>query len=203
MKSKRVSNTQMPWEVAAYCRQAIEADADKPSTTTIARAVFGQYLPGWETTGRNAPGALHAWSRDFFARDLGLGEIEREAPAALHRWARDHLRYIREPRTEYVAGLAYTYMLRAGDCDDHTVAIGTIALSVGLPTWVAWRWTGPNSAHVYICVGQDWVPREPARPIWNIDPWLEHPQRDLGEGVDGLELDANGNNKHLFRCRLR
>ena len=165
--SQTFSRTQHPSEVAEACQYLIRRDADSPLSLAISRAVLSDHLlPTWDTTGQ-------------------------DVPRALHEWVRHEIRFVREPHKEYVASLDFTYLYKAGDCDDMAVAIGTIARSVGVPTWVCWRWTGPGFAHVYPCLGPSWAPGQSSRwPTWSVDPFLEKISRDLGP--PGLV--------HLLRC---
>lgn len=159
------SASQHPEQVAQACRHLIERDATKASTVSIARAVLADHLPPvWDLTGQFVPHALH-------------------------QWARYTIRYVREPRVEWVASLAHTVSHGCGDCDDLTVAIGTIAHSVGVPTWVCWRWVGPSFAHVFCGLGPTWLPGfEATAPTWNVDPFHEEISPDFGPQV------------HLLRC---
>ena len=103
MRIELYSPTQHPREVANACVKLIRRDADNPATVTLARKIIHDHVePGWDVEGV-------------------------KVPAALHSWAHNDITYIREPRTEWVAGVFHTYLFGGGDCDDLVTAQGTIA----------------------------------------------------------------------------
>lgn len=164
-ESTLFSESQHPAQVAKACQYLVQQDARSSTTASVARAVLRDHHPAiWETTGIYVP-------------------------QALHEWARNRIRYIREPGVEYVASLEHTVRHGAGDCDDLAVAIATIALGIGFPTWIAWRWTAPNMAHVYCVLGGTSLAAGAEEPVWRVDPFLPGLTRDLGNDVK------------LLRCR--
>lgn len=158
LKAERVSNNQHPRFVAEACRDLVRRDAYSLTAHTIARYVIGHYHEG--------PPDL-----------AGKG-----APWAIWRWARARLKYMREPRIEYVASLAYTFVNLSGDCDDLVVAMLTIAKTCGLESHVGWVWTGERTAHVFPVVSIDWAG---AKQLVNID-WFRSsgPSLQMPPGLD-------------------
>lgn len=71
---------------------------------------------------------------------------------SLFESVRATIRYIRDPiGVETLQSPAVTLRLRAGDCDDHSVLLAALAMSVGLP--VRWRVIGPSPDrfnHIYL-----------------------------------------------------
>lgn len=162
MRAERVSNSQHPRYVAEACRRLIRRDRYSLTAHTIARYVIGHY--------HDAPPDL-----------LGQG-----APAAIWRWARARIRYMREPRIEYVSSLAYTFLCQSGDCDDLVVAMGTVAATCGLETFVGWVWTGEQSAHVFPVVAANWAG---SSQLVNIDWFLSSgPAPTMPPGLDRSQL---------------
>lgn len=83
---------------------------------------------------------------------------------SLFEWVRSHVRYVRDPvGVETVQAPDVTLRLLAGDCDDQSVLLAALAMSVGLA--VRWRVIGEspqNFSHIYLEILADgrWCPAD-------------------------------------------
>ena len=98
-------------------------------------------------------------AKDFYVRQKAI-EIFREAGArpkdrwaeicALFNWVRSNIRYTRD-----ILGVELLHTprrmleLRAGDCDDMTILLGSMLRSTGHPVRLALTGFRPNKPHVY------------------------------------------------------
>jgi transglutaminase-like putative cysteine protease len=89
---------------------------------------------------------------------------------AIFDFVKDKMKYVRDPlHQEMVAGAEYHYGTMGslgyarGDCDDHTVMLGSMLESVGYPTRITTARMKPGSGtddHVYLEVNdrRSWIP---------------------------------------------
>lgn len=106
-------------------------------------------------------------------RLLTLGILERgnvpskayrRAAAEIFSWVRSHVRYVKDPiGVETVQAPLVTARLRAGDCDDQSVLVAALAMSIGIPA--RFRVVGSSRdrfVHVYpeLHVAGAWLPAD-------------------------------------------
>ena len=113
-----------------------------------------------------------------------LGEID-----ALFRWVQRHVRYTKDPfQIEVLHSARRMLELRAGDCDDMTILLGSLVKSVGHPVRIVL--TGPDPrrpdlfSHIYLEArhhdqwipldatmpyAMGWSPRTPVRQVLSIE----------------------------------
>ena len=107
-------------------RQLAQAGADRPTIQGLARMAVSGVAPD--------------------ARPDGLA-------LALATWVRNAVVYTRE-RGEVMLGAEQTLSVGAGDCDDHAIALATLALALGMRA--RFRVSGPGvAAHVWCAL---WCP---------------------------------------------
>jgi hypothetical protein len=95
-----------------------------------------------------------------------LGEVQ-----ALFRWVQRHIRYTRDIlRVETLHTARRMLQLRAGDCDDMTILLGSMLLSTGHPVRLALAGFGPHRPHSYshiypeVLVNGCWIPADATMP---------------------------------------
>lgn len=151
-------------------------------------------FPGTRITVRNIQALIHQGLKDFYVRQKAidillargvrpkdyLGEIK-----ALFEWVQQNIRYTKDPfRVELLHTARRMLELRAGDCDDMTILLGSMLESIGHPIRIVI--VGPNPArpkffsHIYLEVyhkgrwialdatmmkPMNWSPRMPVRMI--------------------------------------
>jgi hypothetical protein len=89
---------------------------------------------------------------------------------ALYEWVREHIRFTKDPvNKEKLYPPAELLKIRAGDCDDISMLLGTLLMAVGYParlmTVAAAGGSPEQFSHVYVegeIAGQ-WIPMDPAR----------------------------------------
>jgi len=92
---------------------------------------------------------------------------------------REHTVYAPDPvGTEYVVSAAATLCLRpglcvrAGDCDDFSVALGSAIMSLGIPVLICKQRYGIDDQEHVLIVAQDesgkWFPADPTHPTWPV-----------------------------------
>jgi hypothetical protein len=137
-----------------------------------------------------------------------LGEIK-----ALFEWVQRHVRYTKDPfRVEVLHSAPRMLELRAGDCDDMAILLGSMLRAIGHPVRLVL--TGPDPlrprflTHVYIqayhkdrWVSADptmhhplgWAPRAPVREVIEIEERGGLPPGPSGlNGMDGEVLVVGG-----------
>jgi len=98
-------------------------------------------------------------ARDFYVRQKAI-EIFRAAGArpkdrfgevlSLFHWVRNNIRYTRDIfRVELLHTARLMLELRAGDCDDMTILLGSMLLATGHPVRIALTGFRPKKPHVY------------------------------------------------------
>jgi hypothetical protein len=163
-------------------------------------------LAGTKLTAAHVGRLIREGSADFYVRQKAIdillargvapkdyiGEID-----ALFRWVQRHVRYTKDPfQVEVLHAPRRMLELRAGDCDDMTILLGSLVKSVGHPVRLVL--TGPNPrrpdlfSHIYLeaqCQGDwipldatmpfamGWSPRAPVRLVLSIDEDSTHGQR--------------------------
>lgn len=143
---------QHPDQIARACARRIREGAADPRNAVLTRNQLRPFAP---------------LTREFWG-----GWV----PYALQQWGRT-LTFFREPPYEGLPGeilqsLPVTVWAGGGDCDDCTIAQGTMAAILGLRVSVGRIWLGPNQAHIVAAVSPDWV----GTPgLYVIDPELENP----------------------------
>lgn len=88
----------------------------------------------------------------------------------LTEFVRDRIRYIRDIyQVEYLQTPYATLKARSGDCDDKSVLLASLLLSIGHPTrFVACDSSGNgvfNHVYVETKLGRVWVPLETTEPV--------------------------------------
>ncbi len=88
---------------------------------------------------------------------------------ALQHFVRDKIRYVRDPRdAEMVQDAQRTLIIGSGDCDDKSVLLASLLLSIGFPSirFVALGFKGGMYSHVLpeVKLGTRWIPAETIVP---------------------------------------
>lgn len=88
---------------------------------------------------------------------------------ALQHFVRDKIRYVRDPRdTEMVQDAPRTLSIGSGDCDDKSVLLASLLLSIGFPAvrFAAVGFDGGMYSHVLpeVRLGTRWIPSETILP---------------------------------------
>lgn len=103
------------------------------------------------------------------------GEVE-----AIQAWVRENIRYTRDPYfVETLISPAALIDSRQGDCDDHSMLVASLLLSVGFkPRFVAIGYTPGTFEHVLteVRLGTKWVTVETTEPVavgWQYAPPVE------------------------------
>lgn len=94
---------------------------------------------------KNGDGGWCLGERDYW------GEVK-----ALFYWMRANVRYIRDMRTiDTFATAMRTIEARGGDCDDYTIALGSLLMSIGYPVRMKTIQTkgAGDWSHIYLQVG--------------------------------------------------
>jgi hypothetical protein len=135
---------------------------------------------GTQTTLQHIQKLIRAGAKDFYVRQKAidillekaikpknyLGEIK-----ALFEWMQQNIRYTKDPfRVEVLHSARRLLELRAGDCDDMTILLGSLLESIGHPVRLVV--TGPDPlrpklfSHIYLEAfhqGQ-WIPLDATMP---------------------------------------
>lgn len=133
------------------------------------------------------------------------GKQTRQELEALYRWVRDHIRYRFDPLDiEWLQRPTRTLLELAGDCDDMSTLLASLAQSLGHR--VRWRVVGPTANVPKHIASEAFVrhPRAPSGEWVSLDPVLEPaqdttaPRADLGtfgQRAPGAEhiFDQGGN----------
>jgi hypothetical protein len=102
-------------------------------------------------------------------------DIVRNVPAfddvaeahALYSWVRSNVRFTKDPvNKETLYPPAELLKIRAGDCDDISMLLGTLLMAVGYPArLMTVAASGDEFSHVYVeaNINGEWIPLDPAR----------------------------------------
>jgi hypothetical protein len=138
-------------------------------------------LAGTKRTAAHVGRLIRDGSSDFYVRQKAIDILlARGVPAkdyigeidALFRWVQRHVRYTKDPfRVEVLHSPRRMLELRAGDCDDMTILLGSLVKSVGHPVRIVL--TGPNAerpdlfSHIYLEAQHqgDWIPLDATMPF--------------------------------------
>lgn len=130
--------------------------------------------PGVEQTVNQMRGLVDAALRDPSIIRLAT-DIVRGVPAfddlaeanALYEWVRRNIRFTKDPvNKEKLYPPAELLKIRAGDCDDISMLMGTLLMAVGYPArLMTVAANGDEFSHVYVEANIDgqWIPLDPAR----------------------------------------
>jgi|SRR6478609_4198055 len=136
--------------------------------------------PGTMKTAAIIASMIRAGAKDFYVRQRAIG-IFREAnvPAkarraeveALFRWVQKNIRYTRDIfRVELLHTPRRMLELRAGDCDDMTILLGSMLLSTGHPVRLALTGFRADRPHHYSHIFPEaqvagrWIPLDATMP---------------------------------------
>jgi hypothetical protein len=104
------------------------------------------------------------------ARDIvrGTPAFDDYAEAnALYSWVRQNIRFTKDPvNKETLYPPAELLQIRAGDCDDISMLLGTLLMAVGYPArLMTVAANGDEFSHVYVegQIDGQWIPMDPAR----------------------------------------
>lgn len=138
--------------------------------------------PGTLVTARIIARLIRDGSKDFYVRQKAI-EIFREYQVrpkdrlgevrSLFDWVRRNVRYTRDIfRTELLHTARRMLELRAGDCDDMSILLGSMLVSTGHPVRLILAGFRPNKPHAYSHI----YPEVNLRGKWvPIDATLDHP----------------------------
>ena len=138
-------------------------------------------IPGTLHTARLIASMIREGARDFWVRQCAISIFracgarakDRRAEAAgLFHWVRRHIRYTRDPvRLETLHTPRRLLVVRAGDCDDMTILLGSMLLATGHPVRLAlvgFRSDRPHAySHIYpeVLIGRRWVALDATTPF--------------------------------------
>ena len=167
-------------------------------TPRIERLRIPSGLAGTRQTAAHVARLIREGASDFYVRQKAIdillargvapkdyiGEID-----ALFRWVQRHVRYTKDPfQVELLHTARRMLELRAGDCDDMTILLGSLVKAVGHPVRIVL--TGPDArrpdvySHIYLEAqhqgawipldatmpfGMGWSPRTPVRQVLSIE----------------------------------
>lgn len=104
------------------------------------------------------------------AKDIirGVPAFDDTAEAqALYNWVRSNIRFTKDPvNKETLYPPAELLQIRAGDCDDISMLLGTLLMAVGYPArLMTVASNGDEFSHVYVewQINGEWIPMDPAR----------------------------------------
>jgi transglutaminase-like putative cysteine protease len=128
---------------------------------------------GTLVTARLIADLIRSGAKDFYVRQKAIQIFrERGVPArdrfgevrALFEWVHDNIRYTRDIfRVELLHSARRMLELRAGDCDDMTILLGSMLVSTGHPVRLVLAGFRPDRPHVYshvypeVHVGRRWI----------------------------------------------
>jgi hypothetical protein len=120
---------------------------------------------------------------------------------ALYNWVRANIRFTKDPvNKETLYPPAELLKIRAGDCDDISMLLGTLLMAIGYPArLMTVAANGDDFSHVYVegQINGEWIPMDPARsdsqfgvapPAFTRARWwslTDSSQGDLGRGILG------------------
>jgi hypothetical protein len=152
-----------------------------PEAPRIERLRIPSGFAGTRQTAAHVARLIREGASDFYVRQKAIdillacgvaskdyiGEID-----ALFRWVQRNVRYTKDPfQVEVLHAARRMLELRAGDCDDMTILLGSLVKSVGHPVRLVL--TGPNArrpdifSHIYLEAQHqgDWIPLDPTMPF--------------------------------------
>lgn len=111
--------------------------------------------------------AVYSAARQL-TQNLPQKAVEREANA-LFQFVQKHIRYVRDPHLiEALQTPAATLQLKSGDCDDKTILLASLLLSVGIPVkLIAGGFVKGRYTHVWLRarIGNRWMAMDPTEPF--------------------------------------
>jgi hypothetical protein len=151
-----------------------------PEAPRIERLRIPSGFAGTRQTAAHVARLIREGAGDFYVRQKAIdillargvvpkdyiGEID-----ALFRWVQRNVRYTKDPfQIEVLHAARRMLELRAGDCDDMTILLGSLVKAVGHPVRLVL--TGPNArrpdlfSHIYLEARHqgDWIPLDPTMP---------------------------------------
>jgi transglutaminase-like putative cysteine protease len=163
--------------------------------------------PGTLATARLIGGLIRDGAKDFYVRQKAI-EIFRayRVPAkdklgevwALFDWVRRNVRYTRDIfQVELLHTARRLLELKAGDCDDFSILLGSMLVSTGHPVRLALVGFRPHKPHAYshiyleVQLGRRWIPLDATmeRPMGSAPPALWKRVCELGK--EGLRCSAS------------
>jgi hypothetical protein len=150
-------------------------------TPRIERLRIPSGYAGTRQTSAHVARLIREGASDFYVRQKAIdillargvapkdyvGEID-----ALFRWVQRNVRYTKDPfQVELLHAARRMLELRAGDCDDMTILLGSLVKSIGHPVRLVL--TGPNArrrdlySHIYLEAQHqgDWIPLDATMPF--------------------------------------
>ena len=120
--------------------------------------------------------AVRGWAGDVLIAAGKPQSVQGQVQALLEE-VRNVTVYAHDPvGSEYIAGAAATLCLRPGlcikasDCDDLAVALGSAIMSIGIPVMICKQTYGAGDQEHVLIVFQDemgnWLPADPTHPTW-------------------------------------
>jgi transglutaminase-like putative cysteine protease len=151
-----------------------------PPTVVLERVPSGP--AGTKHTVEHVRELVRAGAKDFYVRQKAIDILmERgvrpkdyyEEIKALFEWVQSNVRYTRDPfRVETLHSARRMLELRAGDCDDMTILLGSMLESVGHPVRLVLAGPDPRRPRLYSHIYLEahlrgrWIP---------LDPTMHHP----------------------------
>ena len=188
------------------CRRCRE-DRPRVSITAIPRGYVGTLR-----TVEHVIGLIKGGAKDFFVRQTAIAIVRRRGVRpkdylgeikALFEWVQQHVRYTRDPvRVEVLHSARRMLQLRAGDCDDMSIVLGSMLEAIGHSVRLVLTGSNPlrrdKFTHIYIEVfyrgrwlpldatmpyPMGWSPRAPVRKAFELEPLapLRRPLRPVAQ----------------------
>ncbi len=92
----------------------------------------------------------------------------RQEASALFDFVQNQIRYVRDPhQVEALQTPAATLQLKSGDCDDKTILLAALLLSIGIPVkLIVGGWEKGRYTHVWLRaqIRVNWIPMDPTEP---------------------------------------
>jgi hypothetical protein len=139
-----------------------------------------QGYPGIVKTVEQIKELIRQGAKDFFVRQRAIDIlIERNVPPkdyageirTLFEWVKDNIRYTKDPfQVEVLHSARRMLELRAGDCDDMSILLGSMLKAIGHPVRLAIAGFNPVNprqfSHIYLEVNHQgrWVALDPTMP---------------------------------------
>jgi hypothetical protein len=170
-------------------------DRYTPATLGPPRILFERLAGGYQGTQRtveNIQQLIRSGARDFYVRQHAIDVLMARGIAAkdylgeiraLFEWVQGNIRYTKDPfRVEVLHSARRMLQLRAGDCDDMTILLGSMLEAVGHPVRLVLVGPDPRQPHLFSHIYLEayhnghWLPLDPTMPYamgWAPGAWTK------------------------------